>query len=44
MHKQLRRAFKIAGPLGQWWQATNGILRDCPLSGIVVNVVTTIRK
>ena len=27
MYKQLRRAFKVAGALGRWWQATNGILR-----------------
>ena len=42
MYKQLRRAFKIAGALGLWWQATNGILQGCPLSVIPVNVLTTI--
>ena len=42
MYKQPRRAFKIAGALGLWWQATNGILRGFPLSVILVNVVTTI--
>ena len=26
MYKQLRRAFKVAGAPGSWWQATNGIL------------------
>ena len=26
MYKQLYRAFKIAGTLALWWQATNGIL------------------
>ena len=26
MYKLLRRAFKVAGALGLWWQATNGIL------------------
>ena len=26
MYKQLRRALEIAGALGLWWQATNGIL------------------
>ena len=31
MYRQLRRSFKIAGCLGLWWQATNGILRACPL-------------
>ena len=44
MYKQLRRAFKVAGALGLWWQATNGILQGCPLSVILVNVLTTIRK
>ena len=41
MYKQFRRAFKIAGAFGLWWQATNGILQGCPLS---VNVLTTIWK
>ena len=27
MYKQLRRAFKVAGCLGAWWRATNGILQ-----------------
>ena len=44
MYKQLRRAFKIAGALGLWWQATNGILQGCPVSVILVNVLTTIWK
>ena len=26
MYKHLRRAFKIAGAFGLWWQATDGIL------------------
>ena len=42
MYKHLRRAFKVAGALGQWWQATTGILQGCPLSVILVNVLTTI--
>ena len=33
MYKQLRRAFKIAGGFGLWWQATNGILKGCPPFG-----------
>ena len=44
---QLRRAFKVAGCLGAWWRATNGILHGhvgCPLSVILVNVLTTIWK
>ena len=44
MYKQLRRAFKIAGALGLWWQATNGILQGCQLSVILVNVLTTVWK
>ena len=44
MYKQLRRAFKIAGALGLWWQGSNGILQGCPLSVILVNVLTTIWK
>ena len=44
MYKQLRRAFKIAVTLGRWWQATNGILQGCPLSVILVNVLTAIGK
>ena len=44
MYKQLRRAFKVAGALNLWWQATNGILQGCPLSEILVKVLTTIWK
>ena len=44
MYKQLRRAFKVAGALGRWWQATNGILQGRPLSVIQVNVLITIWK
>ena len=44
MYKELRRAFKLARALGPWWQATNGILRGCPLLVILVNVLTMIWK
>ena len=44
MYKQLRQAFKVAGCLGAWWRATNGIPQGCPLSVILVNVLTTIWK
>ena len=44
MYKPLRRACKMAGALGLWWQATNGILQGCPLSVILVNVLTMIWK
>ena len=37
MYCQLVRAFKLAGGLGDWWRATNGILQGCPLSFILVN-------
>ena len=43
-YKQLRRALKVAGALGLWWQATNGILQGCPLSVILVNVLTKMWK
>ena len=44
MYKQPCRAFKIARAFSLWWQATNGILQGCPLSVILVNVLTTIWK
>ena len=44
MYKQLRRAVKTAGALSLLWQATNGILHGCPLSVILVNVLTTMWK
>ena len=44
MYKQLCQAFKIARAFDLWWQATNCILQGCPLSVIVVNVLTTIWK
>ena len=44
MYRQLRRSFKIAGCLGLWWRATNGILQGCPLSVILVNVLMGIWK
>ena len=44
MLKQLHRAFKVAGALGCWWCATNGILQCRPMSVILVNVLTTISK
>ena len=44
MYRQLRRAFYLAGALGAWWQATNGILQGCPLSVILINLLTTVWK
>ena len=34
----------MAGASGSWWRATNGILQGCPLSVVLVNVLTTIWK
>ena len=44
MYRQLRRAFRLAGALGAWWQATNGILQGCPLRVILINFLTTVWK
>ena len=44
MHKQLHRALKVAEALGCWCRATNGILQGCPVSVILLNVLTTIWK
>ena len=44
MYRQLRRAFRLAGALGAWWQATNGILQGCPLSVILIHLLTTFWK
>ena len=44
MYQQLRRAFRPAGALGAWWRATNGILQGCPLSIILINLLTTVWK
>ena len=44
MYRQLRRAFRLAGSLGEWWRATNGILQGCPLSVVLINLLTSIWK
>ena len=44
MYRQLRRAFKVLGCLGDRLQATNGILQGCPLSVILINMLTTVWK
>ena len=44
MYRQLRRAFRLAGSLGEWWRATNGILQGCPLSLVLTNLLTSIWK
>ena len=42
MYRQLRRAFRLAGSLGEWWRATNGILQGCTLNVVLVNLLTSI--
>ena len=44
MHSSPRRAFKINGCLGSFFQATNGILQGCPLSVSLINMLTSIWK
>ena len=44
MCKQLRRAFKIMGFLGDWLQATNGIMQGCPLPVVFINMLTMVWK
>ena len=44
MYGQLVRAFKVAGNLGSWWKATNGILQGCPLSVILINALLGVWK
>ena len=44
MYRTQRRAFKINGCLGSFFQATNGILQGCPLSVALINMLTTIWK
>ena len=34
----------LAGSLGEWWRATNGILQGCALSVVLINVVASIWK
>ena len=41
IYRQLRRAFRVAGALGAWWQATNVILQGCLLSVILIHLLTT---
>ena len=44
MYRQLRRAFRLAGSLGEWWRATNSILQGCPLGVVLINLLTSIWK
>ena len=42
MYSTLRRSFKVLGCLGDPFAATNGILQGCPLSVILINILTTV--
>ena len=45
LYRRLRRAFCLAGAAGGGrWRATNGILQDCPLIVILINLLTTMWK
>ena len=42
MYTQLTRCFKIMGCLCSFFAATNGIVQGCPLSVIMINLMTSI--
>ena len=44
MYAQLMRCFKIMACMCTFFQATNGILQGCPLSVILINLLTSIWK
>ena len=44
MYLQLWRAFRFVGCLGEWSRATNGVLQGCPLSAVLINLLTTVWK
>ena len=44
MYTQLTRCFKIMRRLYSFFAATNGILQGCPLSVILINLMTSIWK
>ena len=44
MYWQRRRAFRLAGNLGEWWRATNGIPQGYPLSVVRINLLTSMWK
>ena len=44
MYGQLQRAFRFVGCLGEWSSATNGVLQGCPLSAVLINLLTTVWK
>ena len=44
MYSQLVQAFKLAGGLGKWRQAANGVLQGWPLSVVLVNALMVVWK
>ena len=44
MYRTLTRCFKIMGCLASFFDATNGILQGCPLSVILINLLTSVWK
>ena len=42
MYSTLRRSFKVLGCVGDPFAATNGILQGCPLSVMLINILTTV--
>ena len=44
MYTQLTRCFEIIGCLCSFFAATNGILQGCPLSVILINLMTSVWK
>ena len=42
MYSTLRKSFKVLGCLGDPFAGTNGILQGCPLSVILINILTTV--
>ena len=44
MYRQLMRVFRLLESLGNWRRATNGILQGCPLSVILIILLTAVWK
>ena len=38
MYKSLKRAFKVGQHIGETFASTNGILQDCPMSVLLLNM------
>ena len=44
MYRQLMRVFRLPESLGNWRRAANGILQGCPLSAILIILLTAVWK